>query len=154
MTPKEGTLNIKSDNSCKEIYILKIDLKEKRSQSYFGLNKELKEEISSLKEQINALEGQKEDLEEKVIDLEEKIVSRANTDDLTTKQIKKEDYLSQIVNQYDSKKPNLNLVKAQERQMPSNERKRDLLDKFQEVENKIENQVDEPTKKRSYGKSR
>ena len=29
-------------------------------------------------------------LEEKVIDLEDKIVSRANTDDLTTKQIKKE----------------------------------------------------------------
>lgn len=26
----EGTLNIKSDNSCKEIYILKIDLKEKK----------------------------------------------------------------------------------------------------------------------------
>ncbi len=138
--------------SALEALKYQLDLKEKRSQSYFGLNKELKEEITSLKEQINALEEQKEDLEEKVIDLEEKIVSRANTDDLTTKQIKKEDYLKDIVNQYDSKKPNL--AKAQER---INERKRDLLEKFGEVENKIENQVeqvDEPTKKRSYGRER
>ena len=152
---KIDTLEVENKDLKSELEALKyqLDLKEKRSQSYFGLNKELKEEISSLKEQINALEGQKEDLEEKVIDLEEKIVSRANTDDLTTKQIKKEDYLSQIVNQYDSKKPNLNLVKAQERQMPSNERKRDLLDKFKEVD-KVQEQEAPEAKKRNYGRSR
>lgn len=149
---KINDLEVENKDLKSELEALKyqLDLKEKRNQSYFGLNKELKEEIVSLKEQINALEEQKEDLEEKVIDLEDKIVSRANTDDLTTKQIKKEDYLSQIVNQYDSKKPNL--AKAQER---INERKRDLLEKFGEVENKIENQVeqvDEPTKKRSFGR--
>lgn len=157
LTKKDSEINdLKSENidlkSALEALKYNLEIKEKRNQSYFGLNKELKEEISSLKEQINALEEQKEDLEEKVIDLEDKIISRANTDDLTTKQIKKEDYLSQIVNQYDSKKPNL--AKAQER---INERKRDLLEKFGEVENKIENQVeqvDEPTKKRSFGRSR
>ncbi len=154
---KINDLEVENKDLKSELEALKyqLDLKEKRSQSYFGLNKELKEEISSLKEQINALEGQNDTLANKVIDLEDKIDLKANMDDLSsTKQIKKEDYLKEILNQYDSKKPNLNLVKAQERQMPSNERKRDLLDKFQEVENKIENQVDEPTKKRSYGKSR
>lgn len=138
--------------SALEALKFNLEIKEKRNQSYFGLNQDLKNEIIALKSQINTLEAQNEDLEEKVIDLEEKIVSRANTDDLSsTKQIKKEDYLKEILNKYDSKKPNLNLVKAQERQ----ERK-SLLDKFQEVENKveIENQVDEPTKKRSQGRER
>ena len=130
-----------------------LEIKEKRNQSYFGLNKELKEEIIALKSQINALEEQKEDLEEKVIDLEEKIVSRANIDDLTTK---KEDYLKNIVNQYDStgtgtdesessqtKKTNL------ERMQELQKQKRDsLFNKLQEVDNKQEQEA--PVKKKSY----
>lgn len=149
---KIDTLEVENKDLKSEIEALKyqLDLKEKRNQSYFGLNKELKEEITTLKEQINALEEQKEDLEEKVIDLEDKIVSRANMDDLSsTKQIKKEDYLKEILNKYDSKKPNLNLVKAQERQ----ERK-SLLDKFQEVENKQQELETPEAKKRNYGRSR
>ena len=117
----------------------------------------MKEEIVSLKEQINALEEQKEDLEEKVIDLEEKIVSRANIDDLTTK---KEDYLKNIVNQYDStgtgtdesessqtKKTNL------ERMQELQKQKRDsLFNKLQEVDNKQEQEA--PVKKQSFGRQR
>ena len=91
----------------------------------------------------------------KVIDLEDKIVSRANTDDLTTKQIKKEDYLSQIVNQYDStrtgteesesshtKKTNL------ERMQELIQKKSSLLDKFKEVD-KVQEQ-EAPVKKQSF----
>lgn len=160
---KIDTLEVENKDLKSELEALKyqLDLKEKRSQSYFGLNKELKEEIVSLKEQINALEEQKEDLEEKVIDLEDKIVSRANTDDLTTKQIKKEDYLTEILNKYDSTRTGTdesesshpkktNLDKLIERQ---NERKRDLLDKFQEVE-KQQQEQEAPVKKQSFGRQR
>ena len=78
-------------------------------------------------------------------------------DDLTTKQIKKEDYLSQIVNQYDlsrtgkeesesshTKKTNLERMQELQKQ-----KKESLLDKFKEVDNKIEIDT-EPTKKRSF----
>lgn len=161
---KDGEIeDLKSENidlkSELETLKYQLDLKEKRNQSYFGLNKELKEEIVSLKEQINTLEEQKEDLEEKVIDLEDKIVSRANMDDLSsTKQINKKDYLSQIVNQYDSsrtgtdksealtiKKTNLELL--QEKQ---NKNRRSLLDKFAEVENKQQELETPEVKKRSF----
>ena len=126
-------------------------MKEKRSQSYFGLNKELKEEIVSLKEQINDLEEQKEDLEEKVIDLEEKIVSRANIDDLTTK---KEDYLKNIVNQYDSTGTGTDESESSQTKKTNLERmqelinQKSLLDKFSEVD-KVQEQ-EAPVKKKSY----
>jgi len=165
---KDSEINdLKSENidlkSELEALKYQLDLKEKRSQSYFGLNKELKEEIVALKEQINTLEEQKEDLEEKVIDLEEKIDLKANMDDLSsTKQIKKEDYLKEIVNQYDStrtgkeesealttKKTNLelNLERIKEKQ-----KKESLLDKFKEVDNKQQEQeLQAPeVKKRSF----
>lgn len=141
-----------------------LEIKEKRSQSYFGLNQELKSEIIALKSQINDLEEQKEDLEEKVIDLEEKVASGANIDDLSSTKIKKEDYLTQIVNQYDSTgtgreesesshtKKTMNVTKLAERQ---NERK-SLLDKFAEVDNKVElEQSNEAAvKKQSKGRER
>lgn len=162
---KINDLEVENKDLKTEIEALKyqLDLKEKRSQSYFGLNKELKEEIVSLKEQINALEEQKEDLEERIVDLEDKVDSRANMDDLSsTKQINKKDYLSQIVNQYDSsrtgtdksealttKKTNLelNLERIKEKQ-----KKESLLDKFKEVDNKQQEQeLQAPeVKKRSF----
>lgn len=149
LTKKDSEINdLKSENidlkSELEALKYQLDLKEKRSQSYFGLNKELKEEIVSLKEQINALEEQKEDLEEKVIDLEEKIDLKANMDDLSsTKQIKKEDYLKEILNKYDSTRTGTDESES------SHTKKTNLLDKFKEVDNKIEIDT-EPTKKRSF----
>ena len=164
---KIDTLEVENQDLKSALEALKfnLEIKEKRSSSYFGLNKDLKEEISSLKEQINTLEAQNDTLTDKVIDLEEKVVSRANTDDLSsTKQIKKEDYLKDIVNQYDSTgtgreesesshtKKTMNVTKLAERQ---NERK-SLLDKFAEVDNKVElEQSNEaPVKKRSQGRER
>ena len=160
---KINDLEVENKDLKSELEALKyqLDLKEKRSQSYFGLNKELKEEISSLKEQINALEGQNDTLANKVIDLEDKIDLKANMDDLTTKQIKKEDYLSQIVNQYDSlgtgkeesesshtKKTNLERIKEIQK-------KNSLLDKFKEVDKQQEQELQAPeVKKRNYGRSR
>lgn len=122
----------------------KLQLAEKRSSSYFGLNKELKEEIIALKSQINDLEAQNDTLTDKVIDLEEKIVSRANMDDLTTKQIKKEDYLSQIVNQYDS------LGTGKEESEALTTKKTNLLDRFVEVDNKQQELETPEVKKRSF----
>ena len=101
LTLKDENQDLKSEL---EALKYQLDLKEKRNSSYFGLNKELKEEITTLKEQINALEAQNEVLSSKDIDFDEKIVSRTNIDDLSSpkhKQIKKEDYLKDIVNQYD-----------------------------------------------------
>lgn len=157
---KINDLEVENKDLKSEIEDLKnkLQLAEKRNSSYFGLNKELKEEITTLKEQINALEEQKEDLEEKVIDLEEKIDLKANMDDLSsTKQIKKEDYLSQIVNQYDSlgtgkeesealtiKKTNLERMQELQKQ-----KKESLLDKFKEVD-KIQEQEAPEVKKRSF----
>lgn len=133
----------KSLIEVKEVEILelqnKLSLAQKKSQSYFGLNKELKEEIIALKEQINDLEEQKEDLEEKVIDLEEKIDLKANTDDLSS--TKKEDYLKEIVNQYDSKKPNFEKLKEIQK-------KNSLSSKLQEVDKQQE--LEAPVKKRSF----
>lgn len=155
---KINDLEVENKDLKTEIEALKyqLDLKEKRSQAYFGLNQELKSEIIALKSQINALEGQKEDLEEKVIDLEEKIVSRANTDDLTTKQIKKEDYLSQIVNQYDSsrtgtdKSEALNLQKTEVKEVDLSRFKasqnRSFLDKLNAIDEKIINDNTDNTK--------
>lgn len=155
---KIDTLEVENKDLKSALEALKfnLEIKEKRSNSYFGLNEELKSEIKSLKEQINTLEAQNEDLEEKVIDLEEKVASRANIDDLSsTKQIKKEDYLTQIVNQYDSSrtgkeesesshtKKTMNVTKLAERQ-----NERSLLDKFAEVDKKAELEQSTPTKKR------
>lgn len=155
---KIDTLEVENKDLKSELEALKyqLDLKEKRNQSYFGLNKELKEEITTLKEQINALEEQKEDLEEKVIDLEEKIVSRANTDDLTTKQIKKEDYLKEILNKYDSTgtgREESESSHTKKTMNVKNERK-SLLDKFAEVDNKQQELETPEAKKRNYGRSR
>ena len=160
---KIDNLAAENEDLKNEIEALKfnLEIKEKRSNSYFGLNEELKSEIKSLKEQINTLEAQNDTLTDKVIDLEEKINPRANIDDLSSTKIKKEDYLKDIVNQYDStgtgtdesesshpKKTNLD--KLIERQ---NERKRDLLDKFQEVE-KQQQEQEAPVKKQSFGRQR
>lgn len=163
---KDSEINdLKSENKDlkSELEALKyqLDLKEKRSQSYFGLNKELKEEIISLKSQINDLEAQNEVLSSKDTNLEEKINPRANIDDLSSpKQIKKEDYLKDIVNQYDStgtgkdksealttKKTNLelNLERIKEKQ-----KKESLLDKFKEVDNKQQELETPEVKKRSF----
>jgi DNA repair exonuclease SbcCD ATPase subunit len=160
---KINDLEVENKDLKSELEALKyqLDLKEKRSQSYFGLNKELKEEIVSLKEQINALEAQNEVLSSKDTNLEEKINSRPNMDDLSSpKQIKKEDYLKDIVNQYDStgtgkdksealttKKTNLelNLERIKEKQ-----KKESLLDKFKEVDNKQQELETPEVKKRSF----
>ena len=149
---------IKKDSEIEDLKN-KLQVAEKRSSSYFGLNQELKSEKIALKSQINDLEAQNDTLTDKVIDLEEKIDLNANMDDLssTTKQLKKEDYLKDIVKQYDStrtgteesealttKKTNLelNLERLQERKNKS------LLDKFAEVD-KVQEQ-EAPVKKRSY----
>ncbi|WP_223065083.1 hypothetical protein, partial [Campylobacter fetus] len=120
----------KSLIEVKEIEILelqnKLKLAENKSQSYFGLNKELKEEIISLKEQINDLEEQKEDLS-------------------STKQIKK-DYLSQIVNQYESTAKKTNLQQLQEKQ--KEKEKSSLFRKLEEVDKQQE--LEAPVKKRSF----
>ncbi len=102
---------IKKDEEIEELKE-KLQLAEKRNKSYFGLNQDLKNEIIALKSQINYLEAQNEVLSSKDIDL------------------KKEDYLSQIVNQYDEKKES------------------SLFKKLQEVDNKLE--LEAPVKKRSY----
>ena len=52
--------------SALEALKFNLEIKEKRSNSYFGLNEELKSEIKSLKEQIVALEASKNELEKKV----------------------------------------------------------------------------------------
>ena len=85
---KIDTLENENKDLKSELEALKyqLDLKEKRSQSYFGLNQDLKNEIIALKSQINDLEEQKEDLEEKV-------ASRANMND---SELKKE--LQNIIN--------------------------------------------------------
>ena len=133
-----------------------LEIKEKRNQSYFGLKKELKEEIIALKSQINALEEQKEDLEEKVIDLEEKIDLKANMD---TMDMKKASFLDDIVKKYEAG--------TQEREQSSHLDKRKeikderflaqkqrLLDKLKEVDNQKEQEQEAPVKKRNYGRER
>ena len=157
--------DLKSENKDlkTEIEALKyqLDLKEKRSQAYFGLNQELKSEIIALKSQINDLEEQKEDLEERIVDLEDKVDSRANMDDLSsTKQINKKDYLSQIVNQYDSsrtgtdKSEALNINKTEVKEVDlsrfKSSQNRSLLDKL----NAIDEQINDNTTKTNTRRGR
>ena len=161
---KINDLEVENIDLKSEIEALKfnLEIKEKRSNSYFGLNKDLKNEIIALKSQINDLQEQNDSLSSKVIDLEEKVASGANIDDLSSTKIKKEDYLKDIVNQYDSTgtgreesesshtKKTMNVTKLAERQ---NERK-SLLDKFAEVDNKQQELETPEAKKRNYGRSR
>ena len=152
-------LEVENKDLKTEIEALKyqLDLKEKRSQAYFGLNQELKSEIIALKSQINDLEEQKEDLEERIVDLEDKVDSRANMDDLSsTKQINKKDYLSQIVNQYDSsrtgtdKSEALNINKTEVKEVDLSRFKasqnRSFLDKLNAIDEKIINDNTDNTK--------
>ena len=133
-----------------------LEIKEKRNQSYFGLNKELKEEIVSLKEQINALEEQKEDLEEKVIDLEEKVASRANIDDFDFEELQTRITASRDkAESPESDSSSFNKIKEVQKTLKNNDFKSKLSAKFDEIDKRaVENQAQEATKKRSYGRSR
>lgn len=146
-----------------------LEIKEKRSNSYFGLNEELKSEIKSLKEQINTLEEQKEDLEEKVIDLEEKIASRANTDDFDFEELQTRITASRDKAEAPEKSDSSSfnkIKKVQEESKSSSiERYNDLKAyvksinlsaKFAEIDKKVElEQSNEaPAKKQSKGRER
>lgn len=168
---KINDLEVENKDLKTEIEALKyqLDLKEKRSQSYFGLNQELKSEIIALKSQINDLEEQKEDLEEKVIDLEEKINPRANTDDFDFEElqtrIKSSRERAETPDKSDSSSFN-KIKKVQEESKSSSiERYNDLKAyvkstklsaKFDEIDKKseLEQSNEAPAKKQSKGRER
>lgn len=134
-----------------------LEIKEKRNQSYFGLNQDLKNEIIALKEQINDLEEQKEDLEEKVIDLEEKVASKSN---MSEREKEGEQFLEELANKYSKASPEdkeqklLALKKsleAQEALKKMNDNKNDLK---AYAKTELEQSNEAPTKKRSYGRER
>lgn len=138
---KIDTLEVENKDLKSALEALKynLEIKEKRNQSYFGLNQDLKNEIIALKEQINALEEQKEDLEEKVIDLEEKVASKSN---MSEREKEGEQFLEELTNKYS---------KAQEALKKMNDNKNDLK---AYAKTELEQSNEAPTKKRSYGRER
>lgn len=87
---------IKKDSEIEELKN-KLELAEKRNSSYFGLNKELKEEIIALKEQISTLESKEKDM-----------------DTVDTMDIKKASFLDDFIKKYDDTKKNSLLDKFAE----------------------------------------
>ena len=104
-----------------------MPIKEKRNQSYFGLNQDLKNEIVALKEQINDLESKNDTLTDKDIVFEDKINPRANMSDLDidfdTEDLEKDDNLENLINQT---------------QKNTNSNSNKLLDKLNEIDKKAE----------------
>ena len=87
---------IKKDSEIEELKN-KLELAEKRSKSYFGLNQDLKEEIVSLKEQISHLESKEKDM-----------------DTVDAMDIKKASFLDDFIKKYDDTKKNSLLDKFAE----------------------------------------